>query len=146
MLVFSTLNTANAADGFSGYYGPAQSKDGAPARDPFSNSDKMYNEVGIQTMQKANQANYNYKPGVNFMGAGAAAMPTTLPKMRLKGLVSKLNQKPAALLELEGLGVYYVTAGEEIGLAQGGVLKIMSVGESGVKIQTPVMNQSIVVR
>ena len=69
-----------------------------------------------------------------------------LPKMRLKGLVSKPNQKPAALLELENSGVYYVTAGEEIGLGQGGVLKIISVSEQGVKIQAPQMNQVIVVR
>ena len=147
LLFLGVLNMAVAADGFSGYYGPALTKNGAPARDPFSNSDKMYNEVGIQTMQKANQANYNYQPGTN-LGAGTGLMPmnAALPKMRLKGLVSKANQKPAALLEIEGTGVYYVTAGEELGLAQGGVLKIISVTETGVKIQAPQMNQPMVVR
>lgn len=147
LLFLGALNMAVAADGFSGYYGPAQTKNSAPARDPFSNSDKMYNEVGIQTMQKANQANYNYQPGTN-LGAGTGLMPmnAALPKMRLKGLVSKANQKPAALLEIEGTGVYYVTAGEELGLAQGGVLKIISVTETGVKIQAPQMNQPMVVR
>lgn len=141
------LSNAQAADGFSGYYGPTtQGKTNtAPTRDPFTNSDKMYNEVGIQTMQKANQANYNYQPGVNFNN-GVTPMAVALPKMRLKGLVSKPNQKPGALLELENQGVYYVTAGEEIGYANGGVLKIMSVSESGVKVQTPQMNQAIVVR
>ena len=105
-----------------------------PARDPFTNSDKMYNEVGIQTMQKANQANYNYQPGVNInSGVGVMPMVAALPKMRLKGLVSKPNQKPAALLELENQGVYYVTAGEEIGYANGGVLKIISVSEQWCK-------------
>lgn len=147
LLFLGVLNMAVAADGFSGYYGPEQTKNGGPARDPFSNSDKMYNEVGIQTMQKANQANYNYQPGTN-LGAGAGLMPTNvaLPKIRLKGLVSKANHKPAALLEIEGTGVYYVTAGEELGLAQGGILKIISVSETGVKIQAPQMNQPIVVR
>lgn len=147
LLMMSVVNGALAADGFSGYYGPTSTKNSVPTRDPFSNSDKMYNEVGIQTMQKANQANYNYKPGVNFSsGSGVVAMPTELPKMRLKGLVSKANQKPAALLEIEGAGVYYVTAGEELGLAQGGILKIMSINETGVKVQVPQMNQQIVVR
>ncbi len=144
LLFISLLNQANAADGFSGYYGPAQGKSNVtPARDPFTNSNKMYNEVGIQTLQKANQANYNYQPGA--MSGGVMPM-VALPKMRLKGLVSKPNQKPAALLELEGSGVYYVTAGEEIGLGQSGVLKILSVSESGVKVQAPYMNQVFVVR
>lgn len=144
LLFVCALNQATAADGFSGYYGPAQGKNNAaPARDPFTNSDKMYNEVGIQTMQKANQANYNYQPGAM---SGAVMPMVALPKMRLKGLVSKPNQKPAALLELENSGVYYVTAGEEIGLGQSGVLKILSVSESGVKVQAPYMNQVFVVR
>ena len=144
LLFVCALSQATAADGFSGYYGPAQGKSNVtPARDPFTNSNKMYNEVGIQTMQKANQANYNYQPGA--MSGGVMPM-VALPKMRLKGLVSKPNQKPAALLELEGSGVYYVTAGEEIGLGQSGVLKILSVSESGVKVQAPYMNQVFVVR
>ena len=131
------------AEGLNGYYGPSQARaNNTPSRDPFSNSDKMYTEVGIQTMQKANQANYNYQPGTTNVGV----VPSALPKMRLKGLVSKPNQKPAALLELENQGVYYVTAGEEIGYANGSVLKIISVTESGVKVQTPQMNQSVVIR
>jgi hypothetical protein len=150
LLFLGVLNMAVAADGFSGYYGPALTKNGAPARDPFSNSDKMYKEVGSQVIQRANEANqmnYTYQPNTT-VGAGTGLMPmnAALPKMRLKGLVSKANQKPAALLEIEGTGVYYVTAGEELGLAQGGVLKIISVTETGVKIQAPQMNQPMVVR
>ncbi len=145
----STVNAAGAADAFSGYYGSSQQNTtkGVPPRDPFSNSPKMYNEVGIQTIQRtseANLANFNYDP--TAVGTVGMPMTTALPKMRLKGLVSKPNQKPGALLELEGAGVYYVTAGEEIGLGQGGVLKIISVSEQGVKVQAPMMNQVIVVR
>ena len=140
-------SSASAADAFSGYYGTPQTKANIPARDPFTNSPKMYNEIGIQTLQKtseASQANYNYDPSA--LGIGATPLTVTLPKMRLKGLVSKPNQKPAALLELEGMGVYYVTAGEEIGLGQGGVLKVIGVNEHGVKVQAPLTNQVIVVR
>ncbi len=154
MLSLAVFSTAKAADAFSGYYGAGQQpkvKDDKPTRDPFTNSDKMYNEVGIQTVNRANQANqlnynYNYQP--SGIGAGTGAMPMTaaIPKLRLKGLVSKPNQKPGALLEVEGAGVYYVTAGEEIGYGQGGVLKIISVSEQGVKVQAPMMNQPIVVR
>lgn len=142
IIALFTVNIA-WAEGLNGYYGPSQAKtNNTPSRDPFSNSDKMYNEVGIQTIQKANQANYNYQPGAANVGVVASA----LPKMRLKGLVSKPNQKPTALLELENQGVYYVTAGEEIGFANGGILKIISVSETGIKVQTPQMKQAIVVR
>jgi hypothetical protein len=69
--------------------------------------------------------------------------------MRLKGFVTKSNKKAAALLDVEGVGVYLVSEGDEIGLqamGQNSVLKIIGVSANGVKVQSGQVNQVIVVR
>jgi hypothetical protein len=108
-------------------------------RDPFTTSDKMYGEVGIQSAQKAS-AQQGFIPGYGVQN---------VPKMRLKGYATKSHNKSTALLEIEGAGVYMVSKGDEIGLhsvGQNTVLKIVDVGPNGVKVQSGQVNQVIVVR
>ena len=66
--------------------------------------------------------------------------------LKNRRVVFNIKGKDVYKRQVEGAGVYYVTAGEEIGYGQGGVLKIISVSEQGVKVQAPMMNQPIVVR
>jgi hypothetical protein len=108
-------------------------------RDPFTTSDKMYGEIGIQAAQKAG-AQQGFVPGYGAQN---------VPKMRLKGYVTKGKNQSTALLEIDGAGVYMVSKGDEIGLhaiGQNTVLKIVDVGQNGVKVQSGQVNQVIVVR
>ncbi|MDO9282582.1 MAG: hypothetical protein Q7T88_09395 [Methylotenera sp.] len=120
-------------------YATSASLEARPTRDPFTTSDRMYGEVGNQSAQRAGS-------GMGFVpGYGAQAAP----KMRLKGFVTKGNKKAAALLEVEGAGVYLVSEGDEIGLqalGQNSVLKIIKVDVNGVRVQSGQVNQVIVVR
>lgn len=120
---------------------PTAQYDGQPQRDPFTTSDKMYAEAGMQPSQRSN-AYGGFIPGY---GNGAQ----NAPKMRLKGYVTKNKKKATALLEIEGAGVYMVSKGDEIGLhaiGSNGVLKIVDVGPNGVKVQSGRVNQVIIVR
>jgi len=132
MLVFTHLQAAeNAANG--NYRQPIIQ------RDPFTTSDKMYGEIGVQAAQKAS-AQQGFVPGYGVQN---------VPKMRLKGYVTKYKNKSTALLEIEGAGVYMVSKGDEVGLhsvGQNTVLKIVDVGPNGVKVQSGQVNQVIVVR
>jgi hypothetical protein len=110
-------------------------------RDPFTSSNKMYSESGAQAAPKESPAatNNNY----NSSNTGQR-----LPKMRLKGILTKgINN--SALLEIDGLGVFVVSRGEEIGLqAVGleGTLKIIDVSANGIKVQSGAMGPVILVR
>jgi hypothetical protein len=132
MLVFTHLQAAeNAAHG--NYRQPIVQ------RDPFTTSDKMYGEVGIQSAQKAS-AQQGFVPGYGAQ---------LVPKMRVKGFVNKGLKKSVALLEIEGAGVYLVSEGEEIGLqalGQNTVIKILKVDSNSVKVQSGQVNQVIIVR
>lgn len=139
--LFFIASSAVSADTYSGYYGAngQNQQNGSMQRDPFTTSDKMYGEVGAQAAQRASNAQ-GFIPGY-----GAQAVP----KMRLKGFVTKSNKKAAALLDVEGAGVYLVSAGDEIGLqalGQNTVLKIINVDANGVKVQSGQVNQVILVR
>lgn len=110
-----------------------------PKRDPFTTSNKMH----IQMQQQAGLKN----GGVNgfLPGYGTA----NLPKMRLKGFVTKTKNKATAILDIEGAGVYMVSKGDQIGLhaiGQNTVLEIMEVSSHGVKVRSGQINQVIVVR
>ncbi len=108
-------------------------------RDPFTTSDKMYSEVGIQNAQKSNSA----------LGFIAGYGNQSLPKMRVKGFVNKGSKKSVALLDIEGAGVFLVSQGDEIGLqalGQNTVLKILKVDSNSIKVQSGQINQVIIVR
>jgi hypothetical protein len=128
---------AIAADVSSGYGQPRTN--GVLQRDPFTTSDKMYGEVGIQSAQKAN-AQQGFVPGYGAQ---------SVPKMRVKGFVNRGAKRSVALLEIEGAGVYLVSEGEEIGLqalGQNTVIKILKVDANSVKVQSGQVNQVIIVR
>lgn len=108
-------------------------------RDPFATTDRMYMEVNYQTSSRNNPYG-SFVPGYGGQNA---------PKMKLKGFVTQNKTKATALLEVEGAGVYMVSAGDEIGLHAIGmqtVLKIVEVSANGVKVQPGHINQVIVVR
>jgi hypothetical protein len=130
-------STVTAADASSGY-GQPRAND-VLQRDPFTTSDKMYGEVGIQSAQKAN-AQQGFVPGYGAQ---------SVPKMRVKGFVNRGAKRSVALLEIEGAGVYLVSEGEEIGLqalGQNTVIKILKVDANSVKVQSGQVNQVIIVR
>jgi hypothetical protein len=130
---------SNAAGAIGNNYTLAAQPQDRSVRDPFTTSDRMYSEVGSQSAQRAGN-------GMGFVpGYGAQ----TAPKMRLKGFVTKGNKKAAALLEVEGAGVYLVSEGDEIGLqslGQNNVIKVIKVDANGVRVQSGQVNQVIVVR
>lgn len=110
-------------------------------RDPFTTSDKMYAQVGLQPGDRANVYG-GFIPGYGASAQGA-------PKMRLKGYVTKNVSKATALLEIEGAGVFMVSKGDEIGLhaiGSTGVLKVVDVGPNGVRVQSGRLNQVILVK
>lgn len=132
MFVFMNLQAAeNVANG--------KYRQPTVLRDPFTTSDKMYGEIGIQAAQKAT-VQQGFVPGYGAQ---------SVPKMRVKGFVNKGLKKSVALLEIEGSGVYLVSEGEEIGLqalGQNTVIKIIKVDSNSVKVQSGQVNQVIIVR
>ena len=135
MLAFAM--TANAAN--NGAVRTNQNNMQTTSRDPFATTDRMYMEVNSQTSLRNNPYG-SFVPGYGGQNA---------PKMKLKGFVTKNKSKATALLEVEGAGVYMVSAGDEIGLHAIGmqtVLKIVEVSANGVKVQPGHINQVIVVR
>lgn len=136
-LVLAFAMTANAAN--NGAVRTNQNNMQTTSRDPFATTDRMYMEVNSQTSLRNNPYG-SFVPGYGGQNA---------PKMKLKGFVTKNKSKATALLEVEGAGVYMVSAGDEIGLHAIGmqtVLKIVEVSANGVKVQPGHINQVIVVR
>lgn len=108
-------------------------------RDPFTTSNKMHTQMHQQAGMKNGSSN-GFLPGY-----GAA----NLPKMHLKGFVTKSKNKATAILDIEGAGVYMVSKGDQIGLhaiGQNTVLEVMEVTSHGVKVRSGQINQVIVVR
>lgn len=108
-------------------------------RDPFTTSEHMYAEVGIQAATLSG----------NGQGFVAGYGPQTVPRMKLKGFVNRGAKKIVALLEVEGAGVYLVSEGDEIGLqaiGQNSVIKVIKVDANGVRVQAGRVNQVIVVQ
>ncbi len=130
-----SLAADNQQHGFQG------SREQQYQRDPFTASDKMHAQVGLTPNERAGVY------GGFIPGYGAAAQG--VPKMKLKGYVTKNVSKASALLEIEGAGVYMVSKGDEIGLHSigvNGVLKVVEVGPNGVKVQSGRLNQVILVK
>lgn len=105
-------------------------------RDPFTTSERMYAEAGRQATNSASG-------GRGFIPMGFEQTP----RMKLRGFVN--NQQSVGILEIEGVGTYLVRKGDEIGLQAIGkntVIKVVDVSAQGVKVQTGLINQIIVVR
>jgi hypothetical protein len=123
---------------FSGLARAAETGAYQAARDPFTTSDIMYQEMGRQSVS----------------GAGRGFVPSlgmdNVPKMKLRGYINDNPKRGAtALLEVEGAGIFLVKAGEEIGLQAIGrnqVLKVIKVEAQRVEVQAGQINQVIIVR
>lgn len=72
-----------------------------------------------------------------------------LPKMRLRGVVNDGANQLAALLELEGIGVYVVREGDTVGLYEAGsnhVIQIQKINRLNLLVKAGSVGQIIVVR
>ncbi len=155
------LSRLGAAGGFSenldggAPYVPV-GEDGSGGRDPFAITARLQrvSTGGIE--------------GVQFVPKPETVSATDLPKMRLRGLIRTAaksapasvslasaggkSPKPrlkAALLEIDGAGVYVVREGDTVGLHRLGktsVLKIVGVTELSVVVEIGTLGEVIVVR
>ena len=74
---------------------------------------------------------------------------TKLPKMHLRGVIHDEQNKLAALLELEGVGVYVVREGDTVGLYEAGsdnVIQIQKINRLNLLVKAGSIGQIIVVR
>ncbi|MCX4187786.1 hypothetical protein [Methylophaga sp. OBS4] len=87
---------------------PVQQSFPAPQaiRDPFTPSPLMYEMVGVQAGMSGSGA-YGFMPSADAM---------RVPKMRLRGFVNQDEEKPLALLEIDGSRTYLVREGDEINI------------------------------
>lgn len=127
-----------------GQAAPAQAMPAAEStfgRDPFAVTPRLtrVSTGGLQQLQ--------FVP--------SSAKPRKLPKMKLRGLMhagvgkDAAAKKVAALLEIQGSGVFVVRAGDTIGLHEIGldtVLKIVKVDTRSVVVETGSLGQVIIVR
>jgi hypothetical protein len=136
VLVFFVLMLGNASHVTAG--GTGNQAQAAQARDPFTTSGPMYQEMGRQSLS----------------GPGRGFIPSlgmdNVPKMKLRGYINDNPKRGAtALLEVEGAGIFLVKAGDEIGLQAIGrnqVLKVVKVDAQRVEVQAGQINQVIIVR
>ena len=139
---------------------PAQLQDDQGPRDPFAVTGRM---------RRISTGNLGIE-GVQFVPAEAATLGRRdLPSMRLRGLIRKASSKStnvfsvtatkkqkaandankAALLEIEGAGVFVVREGDTVGLhdlGRSAVLKVIRVNELSVVGEAGSLGQVIIVR
>lgn len=131
MLTLGSINHVTAG-------GAVNQTQAAQARDPFTTSGAMYQEMGRQSVS----------------GIGRGFIPSlgmdNVPKMKLRGYIKDNPKRGAtALLEVEGAGIFLVKAGDEIGLQAIGrnqVLRVIKVEAQRVEVQAGQINQVIIVR
>jgi hypothetical protein len=110
-------------------------------RDPFTTSDKMY--------QLSGQQGANRTGGQGFVPFFAG---NNLPKMRVRGFVHNNPGESMALLQIDGDdNIHLVQKGDEIGIQSrsgqpNAVLKIISVDQKKVEVQSGSLRQVIIVQ
>lgn len=75
-------------------------------RDPFTPSSLMFDTMSLKGSASG-------ADGYGFMRSPSNA---NLPKMRLRGYIGKKNDKPVALLEVDGSRTYIIHEGDEINI------------------------------
>lgn len=75
-------------------------------RDPFTPSSLMFDTMSIK-------GNTSGADGYGFMRSASNA---NLPKMRLRGYIGKHDDKPVALLEVDGNRTFIIHEGDEINI------------------------------
>ncbi len=104
-------------------------------RDPFATTEKM-----------RARAERRDEPGPAFVPTAAQA---PVPHLVLRGYVEPRGRPAAALLEVDGQGVYVVRAGDTIGITLSGrntVLRVVAVEAQGARIEAGSYGQVIVIR
>ncbi len=110
-------------------------------RDPFTTSDKMYQLSGQQGANRTGGQGF-----VPFLSGNA------LPRMRVRGFVHNNPGESMALLQIDGDDtVHLVQKGDEIGIQSRGnqpnaVIKIISVDQKKVEVQSGSLRQVIIVQ
>jgi|GEM_PF-3422822 len=110
-------------------------------RDPFTTSDKMFRLSGQQGVNRSGGQGF-----VPFVSGGG------LPRMRVRGFVHNGPGEAMALLQIDGdETVHLVQKGDEIGIqARAGqpnaVLKVISVDQKKVEVQSGSLRQVIIVQ
>lgn len=96
-------------------------------RDPFTPSSLMFDAITLKGSASGTD-------GYGFMRSPSNA---DLPKMRLRGYIGKANDKPVALLEVDGRRTYLIHEGDEINIDP-------SVPNSAIRI-TKITRSSVIV-
>jgi hypothetical protein len=112
---------------------PQLSRAGSGPRDPFGTTERMRDRAA------------DLAGAPRFVPNGSSA----IPKLSLRGYVEPKGKPPAALIEIEGQGVYVVRAGDTIGIAilgKSSVLKVQAIEASSARVEAGSLGQVIVVR
>jgi len=110
-------------------------------RDPFTTSDKMFRLSGQQGANRTGGQGF-----VPFLSGGG------MPKMRVRGFVHNNPGESMALLQIDGDdNIHLVQKGDEIGIQSrtgqpNAVLKIISVDQKKVEVQSGSLRQVIIVQ
>lgn len=107
-------------------------------RDPFTPSRLMYEVIGSQSGLQ--NGAYGFIP--NLHGA-------KVPKMKIRGFIDKDEDKPLALLEIEGSGTFMVREGDEINIDPSNprrAIRISSITRLSVTVETGTLGSIRVLR
>jgi hypothetical protein len=107
-------------------------------RDPFTPSRLMY-EV-ISTQSGVNSGAFGFIPSLQR---------NDVPKMKLRGYISKDNESPLALLEITGAGTFMVREGDEINIDPANprqAIRISKITRLSVTVETGTLGSIRVLR
>jgi len=137
VLVFNT-STLSAADVLFQRNGYNVSTQPDTIRDPFTPSRLMY-EV-ISTQSGVNSGAFGFIP--SLQGGD-------IPKMKLRGFISKDKKNPLALLEIKGAGTFMVREGDEINIDPSNprqAIRISKITRLSVTVETGTLGSIRVLR
>lgn len=120
-----------------GRNGRARSASGALQRDPFS----VTNRVRTQSERPPAFSPYGSEEG-------SAEPAKTMPKMRLRGHLKGADGRTAALLEIEGAGVYIVRERDTVGLHELGIdtaIRIKKINRLNMLVEAGSLGRMIIV-
>ncbi|ABK98447.1 hypothetical protein Ppro_0817 [Pelobacter propionicus DSM 2379] len=120
-----------------GRNGRARSASGALQRDPFS----VTNRVRTQSERPPAFSPYGSEEG-------SVEQARTMPKMRLRGHLRGTDGRIAALLEIEGAGVYIVRERDTVGLHELGIdtaIRIKKINRLNMLVEAGSLGRMIIV-
>lgn len=158
--ILSRLSAPNSAGGGSAFAPPEvpTGQDGSGGRDPFAITARLQRVStggieGVQFVPQAEPVTSRELPRMQLRGLIKASSTTTARQIRFSGAspesAAEDPRLKAALLEIDGAGVYVVREGDTVGLHRLGkssVLKIIGVTELSVVVEVGTLGEVIVVR